>query len=294
MSPLLFNLDSDPRLAFELTKRLEAEAGQLNQRRFPDGETYLRIDSDCAGRSAVIFCNLFQPNDKIMPLIFLAETLRELGATQVGLVTPYLPYMRQDTRFQPGECVNARPFSKLLSSYVDYLVTLDPHLHRIHSLDEIYAIPNRVVHAAPIIAEWIRSNLKQPVLVGPDSESEQWVSDVARRANTPFLVLEKVRRGDRDVEISVPEVEQWRSHTPVLVDDIISSGETMLNTLEHLDNAGMTKAFCIGVHGIFADNAYRELLNRANVISTNAIPHPSNGIEIAAALVGALADFIER
>lgn len=281
---ILFNLDSDPALARKLTEQLDIELGQLNSRQFPDRETYLRVDSDCQDKTALILCNLFDPDPKIMPLLFLAETLRDLGVTKIALITPYLCYMRQDKRFQPGECVNAIPFAKLISNYFDFLITIDPHLHRITSLDQVYRIPTRVVAAAPLIAEWLKSQDQSVLLIGPDSESEQWVSEVSRLSGAPFVVLEKTRRGDRDVDVSLPQVERWQGYRPVLLDDIISSGRTMLSTLSKLAGQGLGQPICIGVHGIFADDAYRELSEQAEVITTNCIPHPSNQIEIASAL----------
>ncbi|WP_210396867.1 ribose-phosphate pyrophosphokinase [Motiliproteus sediminis] len=283
-TPLFFNFNSDPALGKALLLSLGAEAGELNQRKFPDRETYLRIDTPCDGRDVVVFCNLFDPDERILPLIFLCETLRDLGARRIALITPYLCYMRQDKRFQPGECVNAIPFAKLLSAYVDFLVTMDPHLHRIHSLDEVYRIPTQVVEAAPLIAEWLKQHRPEALLIGPDSESEQWVSRVAELAGCPYVVLEKTRFGDRNVEVTVPEIERWQGMTPVLLDDIISSGHTMLAALSHLRHQGLKRPLCIGVHGIFADNAYAELSAAADVITTETLPHPSNSIAIADAL----------
>ena len=294
MQPLLINLDSDPALATQLASALQAETGQLDQRRFPDGESYLRVLNKCEGRDVVIFCNLNRPDEKTLRLLFLIDTLRELGVRQIGLITPYLAYMRQDKRFQPGECVSSRPYARLLSDALDWLITVDPHLHRYNSLDEIYSIPTHVVPAAPLIAEWITLNVSQPLLIGPDSESEQWVSQVAQLANVPFQVLQKVRHGDYDVEVTLPEIENWHSHTPVLVDDIISSGRTMQETVTHLRNAGLQQPYCIGVHGLFADNAYEQLSDVANVITTNCIPHPSNKIEIAEALAYAVKEQLLR
>ncbi|WP_372832418.1 ribose-phosphate pyrophosphokinase [Pontibacterium sp.] len=294
MKPLLFNLDSDPVLATKLGNALQAETGKLDQRRFPDGESYLRVLNRCEGRDVAIFCNLNRPDEKTLRLLFLIDTLRELGVRQIGLITPYLAYMRQDKRFQPGECVSSRPYARLLSDALDWLITVDPHLHRYNSLDEIYSIPTHVVPAAPLIAEWIKLNVSQPLLIGPDSESEQWVSQVAQLANAPFQVLQKVRHGDYDVEVTLPEVENWHSHTPVLVDDIISSGRTMQETVTHLRHAGLKQPYCIGVHGLFAHNAYEQLSDVAKVITTSCIPHPSNKIEIAEALANAAKEQLLR
>ena len=289
---LIFNPDSDPALASQLTRLLDAQAGVLEQRRFPDGESYLRIHSDCTDQDCVILCNLFHPDERVLRLLFLADTLRECGARSVGLVTPYLAYMRQDKRFQPGECVSSRPFARLISGAFDYLVTVDPHLHRYDSLDEIYSIPSRVVQAAPLIAEWIGQRVAKPLLIGPDSESEQWVAQVAELAGAPFQVLQKERRGDYDVSVSLPDLDSAAGCTPVLVDDIISSGRTMLETIKHLNAAGLPRAVAIGVHGIFAGDAYSHLTEVADVVTTACIPHLSNQIDIAAPLAQAVRELL--
>lgn len=292
MNPILFNLDSDPALAAQMQQQISADMGQLETRLFPDGETYLRVLNDCAGRSVIIFCNLFQPDSKILRLLFLTNTLKEMGATRIGLATPYLPYMRQDKQFKSGECITSRPFAKLLSEHLDWLVTLDPHLHRYHSLTQIYDLESHVVHAAPVISNWIKKHVDTPLLIGPDSESEQWVSDVAKLAEAPSQVLSKIRHGDYQVEVSLPKVEKWKQHTPVLLDDIISSGKTMLETIQHLKSLGLPKPLCIGVHGIFANNAYAELLHHAEVVTCNSIPHASNSIDISQHLTKAIQNFV--
>lgn len=288
MNPLLLAFETDSPQLKQLQERLQAEPGTLNYRRFPDGESYLQIESPCENRSVVIYYNLFQPDEKILPLIYLAATLKELGAHRVGLVTPYLPYMRQDKAFHPGEAVTSRHFAALLSQQLDWLVTVDPHLHRYHSLDEIYQLQGVVVHAAPVIANWIKQHITKPLLIGPDSESEQWVSQVAELAGAPFQVLSKIRHGDYDVEVSLPEVERWQDHTPVLVDDIISSGKTMLNTVMHLNAAGLQRTTCIGVHGLFANDAYQELTAQADVITCDTVPHNSNRISTTEAIAEAV------
>jgi len=288
MNPLFFNLESDQQLFQQLVSLCSGETGELEQRDFPDGESYLRVVTSCQGRNCVILCNLYQPNSRILPLIFLADTLRELGAAKIILVSPYLAYMRQDKRFKDGECVTSRPFASLLSSHIDHLITVDPHLHRYQSLDEIYSISSTVVPAAPLIANWIKQEITNPVLIGPDEESEQWVAEVARLADAPMQVLTKERRGDYDVSVSMPDLNGSSKQTPVLIDDIISSGRTMIETLAQLRALNMTKAYCIGVHGIFAGESWYELQAQAELVTSNTIPHPTNQINIAEALAVAL------
>jgi ribose-phosphate pyrophosphokinase len=286
--PLVFALPGNEAGAAALCERLPGEAGDIETRRFPDAETYLRVRSDVAGRQTILVCTLRGPDAKFLPLVYAAATLRELGAAGVGLVAPYLAYMRQDRRFNEGEAVTSAVFARALSPWIDWLVTVDPHLHRHHALSEIYSVPGRVVHAGPLIAAWIGAHVADPVLIGPDSESEQWVADVATRAGAPFTILEKTRRGDRDVSVSLPDPDVVRGRTPVLVDDIVSTARTMIETIGHLTALGLPPPVCIGVHGVFAGDAYDALAKAgaAEIVTTNAIPGPSARIDV----YGAIAD----
>jgi ribose-phosphate pyrophosphokinase len=190
-------------LAGKLAASLGCEVGHVETRQFPDGEIYLRLATNPQGRAVAIVCTLDHPNEKLLSLLFASATARDLKATKVGLVAPYLAYMRQDRRFKPGEAVTSREVARLLSGAFDWLVTVDPHLHRYASLGEIYSIPTRTVQAAPLISQWISANVANALIVGPDSESEQWVSAVAKDSNAPHSVLEQTRSGDRNVEIKL-------------------------------------------------------------------------------------------
>lgn len=280
---IMFALPGNEVIAARLYENLKAVKGEVTLRRFPDGESYVRVLSEVKEKCVVLVCTLNQPDEKLLPLYFLSRTIRGLGAKCVCLVTPYLAYMRQDKVFHEGEGVTSGYFAELISGFADSLITIDPHLHRRSSLSELYTIPNAVLHAANEISAWIRGHVEKPVLIGPDSESEQWVADVAKGANAPFLVLEKVRHGDRNVEISVPDLESYGDHTPVLVDDIISTAQTMIQTVIHLKQKKAKAPICIGVHGVFAGTAYDDLekAGAAQIVTCNTIPHPSNDIDLS-------------
>jgi ribose-phosphate pyrophosphokinase len=294
MDALILALPGNESLAAAIADRLRLPIGQMAVRHFPDGETYARIDTPVRDRHVVIVCGLHDPDPKIMGLVFTSATARELGAAKIGLVAPYLSYMRQDKRFHEGEGVASVLFANLLSRYVDWIATVDPHLHRWKSLGEIYSMPNTVVHAAPLLADWIGKNVPSPILIGPDSESEQWVSAVARLAGAPHLVLDKVRRGDKDVVVSVPETKLLQGRTPVLVDDIISTARTMIAALQQIVSRDTPSPICLGVHAVFSGDAYVALraAGAANIVTTNTIPHPSNAIDIAPTVADAIAAYI--
>ena len=290
MKPLVFPLPGGEALAVRLASFIQGDSGILAVHRFPDGETLVRLDTDVKGRDVVLAGSLDHPDDKTLPLLFAADAARDLGATRVILVAPYLGYLRQDKRFHAGEAITSRTYAALLSASIDALVTVDPHLHRYHRLEQVYRVPTRVVQSAPAIAAWVRDNVPRPLLIGPDSESEQWVAAVAHGAGTPFTVLEKTRRGDRNVEVSLPNASAWLDRTPVLVDDIISSAQTLIQAAASLRRVGLAPPVCIGVHALFAQDAYEQLRASgvARVVTCDTVAHTSNAISILEPLADAL------
>jgi len=249
---------------------------------FPDHETLVTINTDVKNKEVIVVCGLDDPNTKAMPLLFFTNLAREFGAKRICLVAPYLGYMRQDKRFEPGQAITSKIFALFLSSLIDQLITLDPHLHRYASLDELYTIPTITLHAAEKIGNWIKTTIKNPVLVGPDEESKQWVQAIARRTDSPFIVLKKIRYGAKEVKISVPDVGAYKNYTPVLVDDIIATARTMIKTVTHLFEAKMKPPVCIGIHALFVDDAYEALQNSgaAKIVTTNTIIHETNAIDV--------------
>ncbi|MBS0336197.1 MAG: ribose-phosphate pyrophosphokinase [Proteobacteria bacterium] len=294
MTPVVFAFPGNEAMADALSARLSAERGACTVRRFPDDESYVRVETAVSGRDAILVCTLDRPDGRIAQLLLLASAARESGALRVGLVAPYLAYMRQDARFTPGECVSAKVFAQWIELHFDWLVTVDPHLHRFAHLAELYSIPARAAHSAPVIAAWLRENVPAPVLVGPDQESAQWVEEVASLAGVPSIVLAKRRRGDRDVEVSVPEPAKLAGRTPVLVDDIVSTARTMIAAVRHLREAGLAPPVCIAVHAVFAGDALHALhaAGAGRVVSCDTIPHPTNAIALEGVLCASVAGLL--
>lgn len=291
MKSLVFNFPFPSPLGALITQGMGAEEGRFLLKSFPDGESYLRLESPVKDRSVLINAPLVHPNGWILDLLFLSDTLRAQEAKQVILVAPYLAYMRQDKIFHPGESLTSATFAHLLSTHVDSLITVDPHLHRYHNLSELYSIPTTVVHAAPLISAWIHENVQDPFLIGPDAESSQWVKEIAK--DLPFIVLNKTRHADGHVRITWPQEVTIGNKTPVFVDDIVSSGETLLEALAHLKNQGTKAPICLAIHPIFAGNAYEEIKAAGvhKIVTCNTIPHPSNQIDLSPLLLKALKEF---
>jgi len=260
-------------IAQALQGRADVRVMSCTVHAFPDGESLVQVAPPPPGSQAVLVCSLNQPDARAVPLLMAAGTLRELGALQVGLVAPYLAYMRQDIRFAPGQAVSARLYARLLSAHFDWLLTVDPHLHRIHDLSEIYNLRSRVLHAAPRLAQWIAAHVPNPLVVGPDGESAQWAADVAARAAAPVVVVQKTRLGDTDVRSTLPDLHLHPGRTPVLIDDIISTGRTLVAALDHLRAAGSPPPVCVAVHGLFVADALDAIraAGAARIAVTNTV-----------------------
>lgn len=288
-SRLVLPLRNNDAFARDLADTGGWELGAIETRRFPDGETFVRILSDVTDKSVALICTLARPDQDFLQLIFAADAVRDLGARDVTLVAPYLAYMRQDRRFQPGEAMTSKSFARLVSSSVDRLVTVDPHLHRYPALSALYTIPTDTLHAAPLLADWIARSVKNPLLVGPDEESEQWVSAIADRIGAPHAVLRKTRHGDRNVDIELPDLSKWRGHQPVLADDIASSGHTLIEAARKLPLQGFPLPVVTVVHGIFAEDSYQRLAPLCDrIVSADSVPHDSNAIRLAPLIAGSL------
>ena len=269
-------------LAEDLAPALGADLLALDWHHFPDGESLISLPGDLDGADVAFLATLRDPDRLALPLRFAAATAREMGARRVGLIAPYLGYMRQDRRFERGQAVSAPLFAQFLGESFDWLASVDPHLHRIARLQDVFPMPAIRAVSAPLLATWISTNLPDAVLLGPDSESQQWVAEVARLAGRPYEVLRKVRSGDRSVDVSVPESAALHEGTPVILDDIASSGVTMARAVERLLAAGTAAPVCLAIHAVFADGAQDTIMSAgaAGIISTDTIPHSTNVIGI--------------
>jgi len=266
-------------------------------RKFPDGESYVRLMDDVAGRRIVLISALNDPDPHLMSVLLAAGAARANGAGEIGLAIPYLPYMRQDMAFHTGEPVSAAHFARILGQFADWIVTIDPHLHRFRSLEEVFGpVPARRVTAVPAIAQWIMSAFPRPLIIGPDSESGQWVSSIAAVAGAAALVLEKIRETDRSVRIELPEVRHFGDHQPVIVDDIVSTGITMAKLVSGLVAGGFRPPVCCCVHPLFVESAYERILDAGalQVISCDTVLHPSNKISVGKLLAEGVLASLER
>lgn len=294
MTALLLAFDDEWPLAERLAAALAWPLQAVQRHRFPDGETRLRLPPRLPARVALLR-GLQQPNAKLTELWLAAAGARELGAVQLALVSPYLAYMRQDIAFTPGEVVSQRHVGSLLAQAFDCVITIDPHLHRVHSMDEV--VPGRrgvALSAAPLLGAWIAAQVPGALLVAPDEEAEQWVASAARAQGLPYLVAHKQRLGDHEVRVSLPHADV-AGRAAVLLDDVASTGRTLVDATKALRARGAASVDVAVTHGLFVGDALASLQAAGvrEVWSSDSVPHASNCVSVAPLLARALADWAE-
>lgn len=289
MTALLLGFPEYAAQARALARAAGLAYGDIDLHPFPDGESRVRLPPALPDR-VVLVRSLNDPNGKLVELLLAAATARELGARHLTLVAPYLCYMRQDTAFHPGEAVSQRIVGRWLAQHFDRLVTVDPHLHRTAELGAAVPVTEPVrLSAAALIGRAAAAAYAEPVLLGPDAESAQWVSEAAEAAGSEWDVATKARHGDREVAIRLPE-RAWQGRTVVLVDDVAASGMTLARTAEALRAAGAAQVHAMVTHALF-DAATERLLHDAgigDIASTDSVPHPSNRLSLAPLLAPAV------
>jgi ribose-phosphate pyrophosphokinase len=290
MDTLLLHFDDETLEAERLARAAGVERAVIERHRFPDDELHLRLPQSLP-RRVVVYRSLHRPNEKLLELLLVVRTAGRLGAEHITLVAPYLAYMRQDSEFTPGEAVSQGIVGGFLAGLFDAVLTVDPHLHRVSSLAEAVPVPHALaLSGAPLLADIVAEQRPGALLVGPDAESEQWVQAAAGRHGFDYAVCSKVRNGDFDVDVALPEGLDVAGRPVVLLDDVASSGHTLAQAARSLRRAGASSVDVAVTHAVFAGDALA-LLHEAGVErvwSTDCITHPSNAACMAPRLAEAL------
>lgn len=280
--------------AQQLAKILSAPFKQVELHQFPDGETKVTLPTKLP-KNIVICRTLNQPNAKLTELIITASAARAQGVEHITLVAPYLCYMRQDIAFHEGEAISQKIIGKLLGDYFDRVITIDPHLHRINNLRE--AIPTEqaiALHASSAMSAFLQQQFSQPVLIGPDEESEQWVNAIAEPHQWDYAIATKERFGDKNVAVTLGDNSKdthdkkpnqtvnLTNRDIIIVDDIASTGKTLEQAVKQIQQQAPASISIIVTHAFFVDNAIARLNNMgvANIWSSDSVLHNSNAFSI--------------
>ena len=259
-------------------------------RRFPDGESYVRNPAELP-EHVVIFSSLYGGNDRLVELMLAARTARRAGVKRLSLLAPYLCYMRQDNVFNPGEAVSQTIVGEWFADLFDDLLTIDPHLHRVGELANAMPVANTfTLTAARQISDFLASEVPDnPLILGPDAESEQWAKQIAEPRGLDYAIALKTRHGDRHVDVDVPDIDV-AGRDVVLIDDISSTGRTLIEAALQLEGKGARHIYSIVTHALLDEAAMQAMSDAGieKIWSTDTIPHPTNVVSVEPVLKEAL------
>ena len=281
--------DDEAEAACRFAETAGFSSAVVDRHRFPDGELKLRLPASLPAK-VIVYRSLVNPNEKLIELLFVAQTARQLGAKDLTLIAPYLAYMRQDIAFHEGEVVSQKIIGRFLAQVFDGLVTIDPHLHRVATLEEASPVKRAItLSGAPLLGDYIARQIPDAFLLGPDSESAQWIASAAKKHGFDHAACEKIRRGDKDVQVQLPAVD-LKGRRVVILDDVASSGRTLAKATHAALEAGASSVDVAVTHALFADDALQVIREAGvrHIWSTDCIAHESNVVSIAAMLAEAL------
>ncbi|MEM4254863.1 MAG: ribose-phosphate diphosphokinase [Candidatus Norongarragalinales archaeon] len=277
-----------------LAKRLKIPYFDLSTEKFPDGETRIRFRQKLSGKKVLLVQSMYPfPNDSLVELLLATETARELGAKHVFAVVPYFAYARQDTRFNDGECVSNKIVARMVEDAgADAFITVATHLHRISSLRDIFTrIHSQNVLLGKEIADYaIARKLKPSLVVGPDWESKPLVREVALRLHCPSYVFRKQRLSGRKVKSFLTPGLDCRGKRVLLVDDIASTGNTLVSVAKILKKNGAKSVDCAVAH-LLDEKGGKSVLRKGvdSLASSNSVSSAFSKIDCSQALAHAVA-----
>ncbi|MEK6933417.1 MAG: ribose-phosphate diphosphokinase [Nanoarchaeota archaeon] len=289
MSLLIASFPETKHIGKKVAKVLKAKHTTIFVEDFPDSEFHLKLRKNPKNKTVVIINSITKdPDEKIIETILAAGVAKDFGAKKVVLVATYFPYMRQDKHFLKYDSFSSRHIIKLFSDFNDIFL-LDPHLHRIKAPKELYWKAKRI-SANKLIANFIAKKFKGDfIILGPDEESTQWSSEIAKILGKNVVILKKIRKSPRFVKIN--KVNLGIAKNVIIIDDIISTGRTLVETLKIAKEQGAKNLVCIGIHGIFAEGADKKIRKYARLITTNSIPNKYAKIDVSSVISDALKNY---
>tara|TARA_R110001592_G_scaffold63896_7_gene196085 strand:+ start:4330 stop:5214 length:885 start_codon:yes stop_codon:yes gene_type:complete len=271
--------------ALQLAKACNFAYSEVKIHYFPDGESQIILPEKLPDH--IILCrSLNSPNEKLIEVLMVAASARKQAVKTITLVAPYMCYMRQDKAFHTGQVISQTVIGELLAHYFDNVLTVDAHLHRVHKLSQAIPVKRAVnVTATEPMAEFIEAHIERPFLIGPDGESEQWVAKIAEHYQMDYRIASKKRFGDKDVSVVLPSADYKDRHI-VIVDDVASTGKTLLAVVKLLAEFSPASISILVTHALFVDDAMSALqaANVANIWSCDSIPHVTNSVALAGLL----------
>jgi ribose-phosphate pyrophosphokinase len=280
-------------LAWKVAEELSASYLDTDVKRFPDGETYVRFLGEVKGEKVIVVQSLgHQPNHYLIELFLMLDALKDLKAKRVIAVLPYFAYARQDERFKPGEAISLKTVSRLIEEAgADHIFTIDSHRHRVVDQDELTKVPLDDLTAMAEIAKYMANKyeMTNPAVIGPDAEAGAWAKTAAEALSVDYDALEKKRFDAETVEIK-PRHLDLKGRDVLIVDDIISTGNTIIKAIEVLKKNGAQNIYVACTHPLLVLNALVRIYQAGavDVVGTDTVQSAISHVSVAPVIAEAI------
>ncbi|MGC8805470.1 MAG: ribose-phosphate diphosphokinase [Candidatus Ratteibacteria bacterium] len=273
---LIFTGNANRPLAEKICEFLGKSLGQMEVSRFNDGEISVKIEENARGKDVfIIQPTCFPVNENLMELLIMLDAFRRASPRRITAVLPYYGYARQDRKDRPRVPITAKLVANLLvAAGAQRILTMDLHAPQIQGF---FDIPVDHLFAAPVIITYIKSkNLTNPVVVAPDVGSVKMARAFAKRINTRMAIVDK-RRDNPDSVEATHLIGDVSNCEVIIVDDLISTGNTVIEATKVLLENGASKVFVSCTHPVLSGNAITKLAGAGitEIIVTDTIPHQS-------------------
>ncbi|WP_342771438.1 ribose-phosphate pyrophosphokinase [Paenibacillus sambharensis] len=274
----IFSGTSNRILTNQICQFLNMEPGKVDISRFKSGEIYVRYQEPLRTCDIFIVHSLSHPiNENIVELLVMIDAAKRASAQTINLIIPYFGYARHARKKAPREPITAKMIADILTKVgADRVITVDLNSDAIQGF---FKIPVDHLTVLDLMTQKLNSlNIPNPVVVSPDAARAKMTEVVASRLDVPFAIMINNKRQGSTSQVQV--IGEVEGRTPIIVDDIIDTGRTVLNVVDELAARGANKAYVIASHGLLSDDCVTKLTDNSNiehVMISDTIEHDLEG-----------------
>jgi len=277
-------------LARKLSKKIKANLVKSEIKVFPDGESKITLIGKISKKKSVVVQSMYPPVDTNLVQALSLITKAKENSSEVVVVIPYMGYARQDREFLPGEIVTMKVLGKLFKSAgASKIIVVD--IHSSIGLKH-FSIKTKNVTAIPDLVGFFKKlSLKNPLIVSPDQGGKERAKEFAKEFNSDYISLEKTRdRKTGKVKIKTKNLEEVKNRDLILVDDIISTGGSIIKATQFLKKQKCKRIYVACTHALLMNDAEKKIKKAGvtSIISTNTIPGKTSKVDISKTIAKAI------
>jgi ribose-phosphate pyrophosphokinase len=282
--------NSSENLAKKLSRRIKANLVKSEIRVFPDGESKITLSGELSKKKSIVVQSIYPPVDtNLIQVLSLISKARETSAEVIAVI-PYMGYARQDKEFLPGEIVTIKVLAKLFKGAgASKIITVD--IHSIIGLKH-FTIKSKNITAIPDLAKYFKKlNLKKPLVVSPDQGGKDRAKEFANKFESEYIALEKKRdRKNGKVKIKTKNTSKVADRDIILVDDMISTGGSIINATRFLKKQKCKRVYVACTHALLMNGAEKKIRKAGvtSIVSANTIPGRTSVVDVSNTIAKAI------